>query len=56
MGVWEGRNIRNPQCLPSVMKRLLADVPRATAVQTLNIIKTHCHRNTHSEARTEPAL
>lgn len=41
---------RTHQHLPPVMKRLLAEVPSDIAVQTLNIIKAHCHRNIRSKA------
>lgn len=54
MGVREGRNIQNPRCLPSFMKRPLAGVRSDIAVQTLNVIKTHCHRNIKSKARMQP--
>ena len=54
MGVREGRNIQNPWCLPSFMKRPLAGVHSDIAVQTLNVIKTHCHRNIKSKARMQP--
>lgn len=37
--------------LPSLMKWLLADGPSDDAVQTLNIIKTHRHRNIKTKVR-----